>query len=255
MPGFYRFKQNWGKPNRYIGKPIVQRGRSRSRRRVSNLKGNKLPKTFTFKIGRSNPIPEFMCARLKYSEYNTINPGAGVVGYQTYSANGVYDPNITGAGHQPMGFDQWMTFYEHANVINSKISVQFINTNTTTYNGGTMIVGINIDSDATLGNNEWSEIVEQPTTTFSYLECNGQTQTSTRLTRKLNVAKFFNKDIKSMCNTPEFSSTPSANPQEQVYWQVWAGAFDEASDPLVAPFAVIIEYDVVFTERKTLTQS
>ena len=43
-----------------------------------------------------------------------------------FVANGAFDPNLTGVGHQPRGFDQFMAGYETFTVTGSKISVNFV---------------------------------------------------------------------------------------------------------------------------------
>lgn len=41
---------------------------------------------------------------------------------RVFYANGLYDPDITGTGHQPQGYDQWGDLYRTATVLKSKIS-------------------------------------------------------------------------------------------------------------------------------------
>lgn len=53
---------------------------------------------------------------MRYQERFDINPTTGVPGSYILSANGLYDPNVTGTGHQPRGFDQLMAMYRHYEV-------------------------------------------------------------------------------------------------------------------------------------------
>lgn len=60
-----------------------------------------------------------------YAEsFNVVNGGTYV-----YSLNGCYDPDITGIGHQPRGFDQMMQLYDHGVVINTKVEVWMVTEN------------------------------------------------------------------------------------------------------------------------------
>jgi len=65
---------------------------------------------------------------LNYVQNQTsITSGAGVAGAYVFSANGCFDPDVTGTGGQPMGFDQMMIFYNHYTVVRSSIQVIFAN--------------------------------------------------------------------------------------------------------------------------------
>lgn len=46
---------------------------------------------------------------------------------QQYSLNGLYDPNITGVGHQPMGFDELMAIYTQYKVVSTKVELTWSN--------------------------------------------------------------------------------------------------------------------------------
>jgi len=61
---------------------------------------------------------------MRYSEQFTIDASAvDVPGSYIFMANGLYDPNVTGTGHQPRGFDQLMAMYKHYEVMESLIEV------------------------------------------------------------------------------------------------------------------------------------
>lgn len=57
--------------------------------------------------------------------------GAPVKDYY-FALNNIYDPDTTGTGHQPYGFDQWMSFYYRYTVFASSIRLTAITTTTTT---------------------------------------------------------------------------------------------------------------------------
>ncbi len=60
-----------------------------------------------------NVLPRRMNKTLRYAETFTLTTGtAGVIGtVQTMMLNNLYDPNSTGTGHQPYGYDQLTPYY------------------------------------------------------------------------------------------------------------------------------------------------
>jgi hypothetical protein len=59
------------------------------------------------------PFPPEIFTKHRYSENITLTTGtAGIYGtIQTYRLNSLYDPNLSGTGHQPYGFDEVVNIY------------------------------------------------------------------------------------------------------------------------------------------------
>ncbi len=61
--------------------------------------------------------PQTLIRKLRYCDRLEIDPGASsALGEHFFSCVGLFDPDITGTGHQPMGFDQYMALYDHYQV-------------------------------------------------------------------------------------------------------------------------------------------
>ncbi len=58
-------------------------------------------------------FPQSNRTTLRYAESVTISGAAGSMATYQFALNGLFDPNITGTGHQPLGFDQWSVFYNN----------------------------------------------------------------------------------------------------------------------------------------------
>lgn len=99
-----------------------------------NKKGRRYKrKNALVRPGRNlGPLGVKLKTKFIYSDRFVLNPpGVGIADTVVFSANGLFDPNITGAGHQPRGFDQLIgVLYDHAVVIASKITVYATNTDT-----------------------------------------------------------------------------------------------------------------------------
>lgn len=100
---------------------------------------------------------------LRYHETFTINPGlGGLPGYYVFRANSCYDPNFTGTGHQPRGFDQIMAMYTYLAVREAQIEIWFQPTD-----GAPCILSIAANSDVTSGTPNRDGIMEQATAVFA----------------------------------------------------------------------------------------
>ena len=59
---------------------------------------------------------------------------------QTFRGNGLYDPDYSGVGHQPRGFDQWANLYQAYYVYKVQINIYLGNTDTNTDTAGTLFL-------------------------------------------------------------------------------------------------------------------
>jgi len=71
-------------------------------------------------------FPGFMKMTHRYNTTFRLTSTAGGIKDYVFSANGMYDPDITSTGHQPMYFDQMGSIYDHYLVTNSRCKIQLI---------------------------------------------------------------------------------------------------------------------------------
>lgn len=99
--------------------------------------------------------------KMRYNELVSIASVGGSLSAYTFVANGLFDPNNTGTGHQPMYFDQAMLIYNHYKVIGSKINVKIAGpSNASTPTANTQIAVIVTDDNTLSGVTSFSQIVE-----------------------------------------------------------------------------------------------
>lgn len=194
--------------------------------------------------------------KLRYCDMPAINADAtGLPSVHTYSANGMWDPDYTGGGHQPKGFDQWMAFYNHYTVVGSKINVEYMYINTTTNIPGYFGIhlGDTLAFPATLTNIQGFIEEKHVTPVKQYGLIEGASAVSNpKLSMKFSAKKFFS--AKALVGEADYKGSPAANPAEQaafhvVCWTSYSG------DPPNAIFKVIIDYIAVLTEPNELPQS
>lgn len=187
---------------------------------------------------------------LTYTATCSINPSAGVSGDQVFRASDLYDPDVTGAGHQPYGFDQLMAMYNHFCVTGSKIEMYFTGGQSGTYYGA-----IALRADATsMGGQTAEQLFEQPRINFRMVYQGGDYQLSrgNRLTHKFSSRKFFR--TRDPVGDEQYNGSAAASPAENAYYHcllVPLGAEDMAGQSCFFK----ITYHAVFSEPKVLSQS
>lgn len=199
------------------------------------------------------PIAKAFRTALRYCGDIRLNPSAGSQGTagHDFVANSLFEPDLSGTSHQPMGFDQIMTLYDHYTVLGSKITVQFNNLNDNIYTCGITLQD-DVGTTASI-----TETREHPQTVFASL--GSVTGKSTLvLTNKFSTKRFFNRKhpVDDSDLRGDAATIQAQNPIEQAIYNIWAiAAGGIASDPLVIDANVTIDYISVFTEPKRLAGS
>lgn len=186
------------------------------------------------------PAPRTMRTVLRYAEsLITINGGAGGTSdAYVFSANGLFDPNITGVGHQPRGFDQYMGLYTYYAVVAVRITVKFAAAPAETLNQMIGISPLAISAE----NTDPKDYMEQQGCVWDFLRP-GTSGASKTLHCEIDLKNWFG--VGNMLSDPYLRGESTSNPSRQLYLHCWAAAI-QASDPSAIDTNVIIEYDTIF---------
>jgi hypothetical protein len=95
---------------------------------TKNNRKSKLSPELRFALISEDPFPPHMVKQFRYAETFQFTTGAaGVVGTeQVMRLNSMFDPNQTGVGHQPYGYDQYMgTIYQKYRVLRASFEITF----------------------------------------------------------------------------------------------------------------------------------
>lgn len=189
----------------------------------------------------NSPFPLTTRKKLYYYDELTLN-SAGTVAYTSYGANCLFDTYLGTGGHQPMGFDQVMTLYNHYEVLGAKITVKFLP------NGDQWYCGVAIDDD-TAYTGALTTAMEQRGTKAKYMGVNA--------TGPVIISKYYSQRKmfgKSARGTDNQKGTAAANPAEQAVFQIWQAGVASA-DPAACVILVELQFYAQFTELKTLAAS
>jgi len=182
-----------------------------------------------------------------YSNSSLVPPSTGLGTSYVYSANGLYDPDISGTGAQPSGFDQMMVFYEHYTVFNARIVVTFRNFLAT----NSPIVYLAVRGDV-VNIPTVQSIMETGNSVSTQLMPANIAGSLKELSISVRVGVFLGFD--DLMDSNVARGDIAANPAEGVFFHV--GAFNnETAVAGDVRFQARIEYDSVFSEARVLTPS
>lgn len=102
---------------------IAKRSKSAYAKRYKKRKTDKdMPVPYSMYKG---VMPRSVMVPLRYTELLQFSEAITGFSYNVFRANSVFDPNLTGGGHQPLGNDQWGALYLNYRVHKCTIDVQF----------------------------------------------------------------------------------------------------------------------------------
>lgn len=219
---------------------------SRSSRRTAPTVGGSTPASVML---RQPPIfpPSVMKRGQLYYEYQLVMSSTlGVPGSYIFSANGAFDPNITGTGHQPMGFDNMMLFYDQYCVLSSSIKVTFAGLSTSVARVGVVLY------DQPVPSTDPFRLVENGLGKMGVIGTspNVNTQLSIcTLNLHCDVPKYFGVSQNELKVNPSFVGTAAGNPTEQVYFSIelWGGF---SATTMSLAFDVLLSYDIFYYEPR-----
>lgn len=178
-------------------------------------------------------------------------PGTAIASY-AFAANGLYDPNITGTGHQPMGFDQLMVFYNHYCVLRAKVEVTIRVYSSEAKCGVAVGLAVQRTSSAV---STFSQLVEAGNMTYMHVASipNGGGPPPAHILHSVDVATF--QGLPYPADDDTLRGTASANPAQIIYFVIYQTTPDSNTATLSTFASVHIEYDALFVEPKQPSQS
>jgi len=227
------------------GKPRRGRGRGRGNapeptRGSSNVHGfavRAMP-FFGYKVRKQMP----------YYTFGAITSGASnLAGAYVFSANGCFDPDITGTGGQPMSFDQAMLFFNHYTVHKCTIKVTFMSDAAALRS----TVGLFVSGSSSV-TTSLETLIENGDGAIQKLNPASVAESMCTFRRTLDVGKF--QSVDDVMDDPNMRGDSASNPTEQAYFHLVV--YNTGTTATVqVDFEVELEYDVTFHEPRKGTIS
>lgn len=150
-----------------------------------------------------------------------------------------------------MGFDEWMSLYNHFYVIGAKCTVTVM-TESTSLPNALLTCGLRLSADTDALSGGLEHFMELPKTRWRYIGAGTGSRAMTTLSKKFSYKKFFTQSPIDDSN----KGSDAGDPSEAAYFAVSLGTSSTgATGTQTVTYHVKIEYLAVFAERKTLGQS
>lgn len=218
--------------------PKRSAGRRKAPRKGRKSYGRR--KQRTTNVNRAlTPFASRYITKMKYSGVYTISTMVG----QIMNLNSVFDPDRTGAGHQPYGFDQLTPIYNRYRVISCSYSIN-------AYNGTTPIRFGALPANEIPPITNMDELCENPRSRWAVQMPGGSTQA---VNGSVYIPSLVGRTKAQYMADDRFQSTVTGNPQELALLCIYAQSL--ANVDQTVNVTVTLNYTVEFFDPTPIDQS
>lgn len=210
-----------------------------------------------YKVGKSNMLQNIMMIpkdRTMMSKFRYCAPfvlTSGIISFASieYLLNSLHSPQESG-GHQPYGYDQAQTFFNHYVVTGAKATVHFVTAELEeTYTP--IVVGLYLADDTT-NYTDYTTMIESGKGVHKLIP--HQQNPEVVLSLRYSTKKFFNvADVKD--NLDRLGAPFESSPSEGANLVVYAQSCDQTSFLPNIQGYIVIEYTAQLSEPKDLVAS
>lgn len=223
-----------------------QNKRRRSRKRRTR---KTTPRTAVLSV-QPALYPRTRRVKLRYSTKLLLVPPVGnLYAEHVFRANSVFDPDLTGVGHQPRGFDEMNLFYERWRVVGSKIKVYGAGVQSDDMYVGVFNGGLE-NSMLFTGPSDFLPEVSQVAYKWVAASTHGTSSA-------FNFQKSYNPKKMSgyTATSPEYTGSVAADPAIVHHFVVFCALPQQIAAGTAQAMNVVIDYDVMFFDPKIILPS
>lgn len=227
MPRRYARRRRRRKPYRRTRRRKIRRRRTRRSRARSTTSYAVRP------VARRMPMlfPDKVKIRLRYSSHFPLTGSLYV-----FRGNGMYDPNLSSTGHQPMGYDQWSAIYPNWYVKSSTCSVIAFPDASSTSAGQVSLIASRMSATSSPSS---QQVREWPRSRWMVVPF-GTSVKSTRIWSKAAT-----RVMQPGTNIASLEGYTSADPSTQWYWKIYKHNIGGGASANMQ-ILVTVTYDAVF---------
>lgn len=199
------------------------------------------PRRKTVNVNTSlQPISQRYICKMKYAEDVTTD---GLTGMYRFNLNSIFDPNRTGVGHQPYGFDQLATLYNRYRVIACGWRI------TSPSSTANRQVGA-IPSNESISFGTMAELKENPRAKYVTQMLGGDPQL---IRSKVYLPSLVGRSKSQYMADDRYQAETNSNPGELAILNILT--CNQTGGPVPSDVNIILEYTVEFFDVKPLSQS
>lgn len=209
-----------------------------------NVSSRKIPRSLTqaTKVVMGKGFPKQLEMTHRYCDTVRLLSASGATSFQKFAANGMYDPDLTGTGHQPYYYDQLTALYNHYVVTKSRITITFVPSSNIQ---AAMVFSLAENDDGTVGNLNVHQQIEITNAKYGVTGSYSNDKNPV-LRHSYDARKVFGGDPLA---DEQLEGTVNSNPPEIYCWIVSLRAMDAATS-VSMDMLVDIQYTAVWSELK-----
>lgn len=194
-------------------------------------------------------LPDIYRTKHKYVDRLVLNTVSGLVHRQVYRGNSMYDPDYTGAGHQPLGRDSIAALYGLYRVYGSSIKIRYMSTDTSAAGAQEIALLPSINASS-LTSTDPQTLAENPRAKFMIASAVGD-PSQQHLFHYMSTKQILGDSYMKGQTT---AATDGTNPASEFFWIITTQTVDE-STTAAAYLYVDIVYYVEWFGRKAQSES
>jgi len=187
-----------------------------------------------------HPVPQRFITKQKYSQTFTLNT---LVNSYIFNLNSVFDPDRSGVGHQPYGYDTLATLYNRYRVIGCSWVINGYCPST-----AVRIGCIAANDQPTLVS--MSDLIERPRARFIVQNPGGDTN---YLKGSISIASLVGRSKSQYMSDDRYQADVGSSPVELALLQVLGKNLSDVTEDI--NLTVTLEYTVEYFDAKQLAQS
>lgn len=228
---------------------IYRKKRSYRKKSIKDRVPRRDPRRYADITWSPTNLADRTMVKLKYMERIVFTSTAGVQSSQVFRGNSLFDPNQTGTGQQPLGFDEWCNFYANYRVKGAKINVQYVSPSSTTSATQTWDVALYPALVTTIADQASAKV--QPLVKYRMGNLGSNT---IRLSSYVSTSKMFGTNKKAIDINDDYGALINTNPVNVWFFNMCCQPCDQSTSGSIVAY-VTITYYAEFYNKKTLALS
>lgn len=194
------------------------------------------------------PLGQGQIVKHRYLENFQIGTTLGTPGTYTFQLNSLYDPNVTGGGHQPLGNDQMEALFKRYCVLGARVNFKCWNRDSDEY----LAFGIYF-SENLLGVVDLQALLEQGSIKYVILPPAGINPRVQQMNANISIKKF--AKIRDTVDYTTLGADVGGSPARAIYMHVIVWQPDGGSTSAAGSFYMTLDQVALWSKPQQVAKS